>query len=67
MALGCGACGVLGEHERVAKMIEGDNFSHRWVAMKILSSVVVESSSVKPRKEITLESAGEIVSAQKYA
>jgi hypothetical protein len=30
MALGCRACGVLDEHEKVAKMIEGDNVSHRW-------------------------------------
>jgi hypothetical protein len=50
MTLGCRACGVLDEHKRVAEMIEGDNFLHRWGAMQILSSVVVESSSVKPRK-----------------
>jgi hypothetical protein len=42
MALGYRACGVLDEHERVAKMIEGDNVSRHWGAMLILISVVVE-------------------------
>jgi hypothetical protein len=42
MALGYRACSVFDEHERVAKMIEGDNVSRCWGAMLILISVVVE-------------------------